>query len=190
MTYLRLFFEFFNAGLFAIGGGLATLPFLYDIADKTGWYRHEQLADMIAVSESTPGPIGINMATYVGFHVGGAVGALVATIGVVTPSVIIIVIVSKFLKRFSENRYVKGAFYGLRAASVALIAAACFLVVKISILNIPLFHQSGKLSDLFRPEALILSVTLFFLMRRVKWHPVFFLCLSAIAGIVFHFSGV
>ena len=79
MIFLRLFYEFFKAGLFAVGGGLATLPFLQDIADKTGWYTQAQLADMIAVSESTPGPIGVNMATYVGFTVGGVPGAVIAT---------------------------------------------------------------------------------------------------------------
>ena len=92
MIYLRLFYEFFKTGLFAIGGGLATLPFLSDMADRTGWFTHAQLADMLAVSESTPGPIGVNMATYVGFTTGGVGGALVATLGLVAPSIIVILI--------------------------------------------------------------------------------------------------
>ena len=90
MIYLRLFYEFFKTGLFAIGGGLATLPFLSDMADRTGWFTQAQLADMLAVSESTPGPVGVNMATYVGFETGGILGAVVATLGLVAPSVIVI----------------------------------------------------------------------------------------------------
>ena len=89
MVYLRLFFEFFRAGLFAVGGGLATLPFLYEISDKTGWFTHQQLADMVAISESTPGPIGVNMATYVGFTTGGLLGSVVATLGLIAPAAII-----------------------------------------------------------------------------------------------------
>ena len=104
MLYLQLFWEFFKTGLFAVGGGLATLPFLQDMADRTGWFTHAQLADMLAVSESTPGPIGVNMATYVGFTTGGIGGALVATIGLVTPSVIVILIVAAFLKSLSRQQ--------------------------------------------------------------------------------------
>ena len=128
MLYLQLFWEFFKTGLFAVGGGLATLPFLQDMADRTGWFTHAQLADMLAVSESTPGPIGVNMATYVGFTTGGIGGALVATIGLVTPSVIVILIVAAFLNAFRDSKWVSAAFYGLRPASTGHIAAAGFSV--------------------------------------------------------------
>ena len=111
MIYLRLFYEFFKVGLFSVGGGLATLPFLYDISDTTGWFTHGQLADMLAISESTPGPIGINMATYVGFTTGGIPGAVIATVGIITPSIIVILLIAKFLQAFRDNKYVKGAFY-------------------------------------------------------------------------------
>ena len=104
ITLLRLFWEFFKTGLFAVGGGLATLPFLSDIADKTGWFTHAQLADMVAVAESTPGPIGVNTATYVGFTTAGYPGALIATLGLVTPSIIIILNIASLLKAFSDNR--------------------------------------------------------------------------------------
>ena len=132
MIYLQLFWEFFKTGLFAVGGGMATIPFLYQISDKTGWFTHTDLANMIAVGESTPGPIGVNMATYVGFVTGikdggimtAILGAVVATIGLVTPSVIVILIVAAILKSFRNNRYVNSAFYGLRPASTGLIAAA------------------------------------------------------------------
>ena len=137
MMYLQLFWEFFQAGLFAIGGGMATIPFLYDISDKTGWFTHTDLANMIAVGESTPGPIGVNMATYVGFVTGmqdggtpmAILGAVVATVGLVTPSVIIVLIVAAILKSFRDNVYVERAFYGLRPASTGLIAAAGISVV-------------------------------------------------------------
>ena len=128
MIYLQLFFEFFKAGLFAIGGGMATLPFLYDISDKTGWFTYGQLADMVAISESTPGPIGVNMATYVGFTTAGISGSVIATLGLITPSIIIILIIAGFLKAFKDNKFVQDAFYGLRPASTGLIAAAGFSV--------------------------------------------------------------
>lgn len=130
MIYLQLFWEFFKTGLFAIGGGMATLPFLYDMADKTEWFTRAQLADMIAVSESTPGPIGVNMATYVGYLTKGVPGAITATLGLVTPSIIIILIIAAFLEAFRTSKYVSGAFYGLRPASTALITAAGLVVVK------------------------------------------------------------
>ena len=124
MILIRLFFEFFKAGLFAIGGGMATLPFLYNISDKTGWFTYGQLADMVAIYESTPGPMGVNMATYVGFTTAGPVGAVIATLGLITPSIIVILIIAGFLKAFKTNKYVQNAFYGLRPASTGLIAAA------------------------------------------------------------------
>ena len=124
MMLLRLFWEFFKIGLFAVGGGMATIPFLYDLSDRTGWFTHTQLADMIAISESTPGPIGVNMATYVGYEMSGIPGSIFTTLGFVAPSIIIIIIVSLFLQRFRENRYVESAFYGLRPASSGLIASA------------------------------------------------------------------
>ena len=126
MTYLRLFWEFFKTGLFAVGGGMATVPFLKNIGLATGWYSQTDLMNMLAVSESTPGPIGINMATYVGFTVAGIPGAVIATIGEVTPSIIVILIVAAMLTKFRNSNYVENAFYGLRPASSGLIGAACF----------------------------------------------------------------
>ena len=118
MIYLRLFLEFCKVGLFSVGGGLATIPFLTDLGERTGWFTSGQLADMIAISESTPGPMGVNMATYVGFTSGGPLGGVIATLGLVFPSVIIILIISKFLQKFRQSKVVDGVFYGLRAASV------------------------------------------------------------------------
>ena len=124
MIYIKLFWEFFQTGLFAVGGGMATLPFLYNISDRTGWFSHENLAEMIAVSESTPGPIGVNMATYSGYVTAGIPGAIISTSGLITPSIIIILLIAAFLKAFHDNKYVLGAFYWLRPASAAMITAA------------------------------------------------------------------
>ncbi len=191
MLYLRLFYEFFKTGLFAVGGGMATLPFLYSMSDSTGWFTHAQLADMIAVSESTPGPIGVNMATYVGFSTAGIPGALVATLGLVAPSVIIILIIARVLKSFRQNKYVDAAFYGLRPCSVGLIAAAGLLVVKIAMFNFDLYVETGVFTDIFNFKALALAAVLLVLTRFVKQtkklHPIVFIAGSAAVGIIFAF---
>lgn len=114
MIYLRLFFEFFKVGLFSVGGGLATIPFLSDMGARTGWFTAGNLANMIAISESTPGPMGVNMATYVGFHTSGVLGGIVATLGLICPAIIVIAIIAGFLKKFRESRAVDAVFYGLR----------------------------------------------------------------------------
>lgn len=191
MLYLRLFFEFFKTGMFAVGGGMATLPFLYDISTKTGWFTKAQLADMIAVSESTPGPIGVNMATYVGFTTAGIPGAIIATLGLVTPSVIVILIVARVLQAFRQNRYVDAAFYGLRPCSVGLIAAAGILVVRIAMFRTELYAQTGVIADLFNGKALLLAAALVLLTRYVKktkgLHPIVFIFASAAVGVLFRF---
>ena len=191
MLLLRLFWEFFKTGLFAVGGGMATLPFLYNISDSTGWFTHAQLADMIAVSESTPGPIGVNMATYVGYTTAGIPGAVIATVGLVTPSVIIILLIARVLAAFRQNKYVDAAFYGLRPCSVGLIAAAGLMVVKIALFDFDLFYQTGRLLDVFNLKALILAAVLLILTRGVKQlkklHPVIFILASAVVGILFGF---
>ncbi len=193
MIYLKLFWEFFKAGLFAVGGGMATLPFLYDISDKTGWFTHADLANMVAVSESTPGAIGVNMATYVGFTSAGILGSVVATLGLVAPSIIVILIIAGFLKAFKENRYVKNAFYGLRPASSALVASAGISVVMVALLHTELFAQTGLLQDLLNVKALILAAVLLIatnLIPKVKsFHPIVFILFSAVMGVLFGFSG-
>ena len=189
---LTLFFEFFKTGLFAVGGGMATLPFLYDMSARhPDWFTTAQLADMIAVSESTPGPIGVNMATYVGFRTAGILGGLITTLGLVTPSVIIILIIARVLKQFRENKYVDAAFYGLRPCSVGLIAAAGLLVVKIALFDFDAYALSGEIADLFKLKALILAAVLLVLTRAVKatkkLHPIFFILGSALVGVIFSF---
>ncbi len=189
MIYLRLFFEFFKTGLFAVGGGMATIPFLYELSDATGWFSHQDLANMIAVGESTPGPIGVNMATYVGFvtgsqHgiLGSILGAVLATLGLIAPSIIIVLIIASVLKKFRENRLVNHAFYGLRPASTGLIAAAGISVA------LTTFLPSFALSAL-NWKGLILGAALWVLTNLVgptkKLHPIVFIGLSAVVGIVF-----
>ena len=191
MILLRLFFEFFKTGLFAVGGGMATLPFLYDISTRTGWFTHAMLADMVAVSESTPGPIGVNMATYVGYTTAGIPGAVIATLGLITPSVIIILLIARALKAFKSNPLVEAGFYGLRPCSIGLIAAACYLVIKIALFNPEVYAETGRLADLFNVKAIALAAVLLVCTRYVKklkgLHPVFFILASALVGVVFAF---
>ena len=189
MIYLQLFWEFFKTGLFSVGGGMATLPFLYKMADKTGWFTASQLADMVAVSESTPGPIGVNMATYVGFTTGGPLGSVIATLGLITPEIIIITIIAKMLEKFRSNEYVDAAFYGLRPCSVGLIAAAGLLVVKISLFDFDAY-ASGGAAAVFNWKAIILAAVLVLLTRLKKLkklHPIVFIAGAALAGIIFKF---
>ena len=181
---LRLYYEFFMTGLFAVGGGLATLPFLYKIAEKTGWYSTADIANMIAVSESTPGPLGINMATYVGFKTVGLAGGIIATIGLITSPVIIIILVSKALEKFRDSRTVKRIFYGLRPASTALIAAAGLSVAKLSLLHTDLFAETGKISDLFNLPTILLAVLIYLGLVKFKKHPILYIAFAALAGIL------
>ena len=187
---LRLYYEFFKVGLFSVGGGLATLPFLKEMATRTGWFTVEQLYDILAVSESTPGPIGVNMATYVGFTTAGVSGSVIATLGLITPSVIIVLIVALFLKNFKDNKYVKNAFYGLRPASMGLICTAGIGVLLVTLFNVDLFKSTGNFLDLFCIKAIILAAALFALSNVFKKvHPVAWIAASAIVGIVFGFGG-
>ncbi len=196
ILYLKLFWEFFKVGLFSVGGGMATLPFLKDIGAATGWYTYTDLMNMLAVSESTPGPIGINMATYVGFTVGGIPGAVIATLGEVTPSIIVILIIAMMLNRFRSSRLVKNAFYGLRPASTGLIGAACVTVILEVLTNITVQTPAGSLlntfqlangSGLLNWRGLLLAAVLLLLTNCIKFtknlHPIVFIALSALVGI-------
>ena len=181
---------------------MATLPFLKDIGETTGWYTYSDLMNMLAVSESTPGPIGINMATYVGFTVSGVPGAIIATIGEVTPSIIVILIVAAMLKKFRDSKYVQNAFYGLRPASTGLIGAACVSVILEVLTCIRVASADGSLLNSFQTtggsflnlRGLVLATVLLVLTNWVKptknLHPIVFIALSAVVGVVFGFAGV
>ena len=192
--YIQLFVEFFKAGLFAVGGGMATIPFLYDISDKTGWFTHAQLTDMIAISESTPGPIGVNMATYVGFTSAGISGSIIATLGLITPSIIVILIIAGFLKAFKDNKYVQSAFYGLRPASTGLIAAAGLGVAVMVVFNQAKYAATGNTMDLINIPNIILMLILYYFTAKCKktkgLHAAAFIAASAVIGIVLKLGGV
>ena len=180
-------FEFMKTGLFSVGGGLATLPFLYEMSDKTGWFTHADIADMIAVSESTPGAIGINMSTYAGFKTAGVVGGICASLALAFPSVVIILIIARFLNRFRNNKLVEGAFYGLRPASIAMITVAGLNVAKVALVNLDAFAQTGNVGDLFIWKAILLGAAIFIAQKKLKWSPVLFIAISAAVGILFRF---
>lgn len=193
MILLELFIRFFFVGLFAVGGGLSTLPFLTAMGETTGWFTSMDISNMIAISESTPGPLGINMATYIGYQIGsqygipvGFIGSLVASIGVVTPSLIVIMIVSKVLEKFRDSKFVEYTFYGLRAASVGLIASACLGVAKIAFFSSEVFAESGNLFMAVDYKSIILSVLIFIGVKCFKKvHPIVFILISAVIGIIF-----
>lgn len=199
MVLLQLFWEFFKTGLFSVGGGMATIPFLQSMSVKTGWFTSGQLADMIAVAESTPGPLGVNMATYVGYTVGnrhfgpagGVFAAIVATLGLVAPSIIVILIIAQFLKKFRENKYVDAAFYGLRPASVGLIAAAGFSIVLLSLFeveNVRLFLEQVHMDWRHIALAAVILVLTRWTPKVKNLHPIYFIVFSAIVGMVFQFA--
>ena len=187
MIFFQLFWEFFKIGLFAVGGGMATLPFLQDLSVRTGWFTTDFITDMIAISESTPGPIGINMATYVGFNIAGIFGGLIATFGEILPALIIVTVVSRYLEKFRNNKAVDHAFYGMRPAVTGLIAAAGVDVIKVSMFHLEAFMESGQFIDLIDPIKLVYFILIFLAIFKFRKHPVLYIAISAIVGIVLSF---
>ena len=188
MILLQLFYEFAKVGLFSVGGGLATIPFLQKMGESTGWFTNTEFTTMIAISESTPGPMGINMATYVGFRTAGVPGAICATLGEVFPSIVVIVIIAGVLQKFRQSKLVDAIFSGLRPASTALIASACLTVAAAVLIRV-----GGVESHTFSViwPALALSVAIFVCIMWVpplkKLHPIVFIVLAAVVGVVFQF---
>lgn len=179
-----LFGEFFKIGLFAVGGGPATLPFLMELTEKYDWFTMQQLTNMVAISESTPGPIGLNMATYAGVQTMGVLGGVVATTGLVLPSVVVITLIARFMEGFNDNRFVKAAFCGIRPAVTALIASAVWGICKVS-----LFTEVGK-TLVPEMKTMILCGVIFGLLqikKLNKLHPVVWIFSAALIGVVFRF---
>lgn len=192
MIYLTLFYEFFKVGLFSVGGGVATIPFYMELADKYDWLTTQMLTDMIAVSESTPGPIGINLATYAGFRAAGIPGALVATFSEVLPSFIILVLIAKALERYKENALVSSTFSGIRPAVAGLIAAAGWSVMRVALFTAP--SGSSLFTTLLSCDIkwLVLFCALLALMQikpLKKLHPIVYIGFSAVVGIGAGFLG-
>ena len=183
MIYLKLYLEFFKTGLFAVGGGMATIPFLYNLSDSTGWFSRNDLANMIAVGESTPGPIGVNMATYVGFSSFSVIGGILATLSLVLPSLIIIMIVARAMDRYQKSPLVQNMFAFMRPAVAGLIAAAGYSVLKIA-----LFRQADTFLASISWIAVILYALLVALLHfkpLKKIHPIAFIAAGAVIGVIF-----
>ena len=175
-TLLVMFLEFFKTGLFAVGGGLATIPFLMDMSDKYHWFSQSELANMIAVAESTPGPIGVNTATYAGVTTYGIMGGIIATLGLVLPSYIVIVIISKILEKFRENNLTKNLFYGLRPTVAGLITVAAYALLQTTVFPELVLNIKALI--------MLLVFTLLVLSYK-KLNPIVVIILGAIIGIIF-----
>jgi len=185
MIYITLYLEFVKIGLFAVGGGLASLPFIQQLSDKYGWITQEQLLDMIAISESTPGPIGVNIATYVGNITAGIPGGIVATIGIVTPSIIIIIIIAHYFAKFSEKPIVRSAFYGIRPAVAGLIAAVGFQIAKVALFNMEKYINTNNIIDALNISGVLLFTIMLYLINKYKKHPIVYIVAAAFIGIIF-----
>ncbi|MEG0177388.1 MAG: chromate transporter [Anaerorhabdus sp.] len=180
ILFLQLIFEFFKTGLFSIGGGLATIPFLYEMSYKYNWFSVETLTTMIAISESTPGAMGVNIATYVGTHLLGIIGGIITTLALVAPSVIVICIIAKILTKFKESNIVKGLFYGLRPAVVALIVVACSSIFAST------FFVDGftfSLSGINYIHVIVFAI-LFAFYQKKKPHPILVIVFTGILGVI------
>ena len=190
MIYLTLFYEFFIIGLFAFGGGLATIPFLNSLSARRGWFTHALVAEMIAISEATPGPIGIKMAVYAGYTTAGLLGGLVAVFGMLFPSVFIILAVVKMLTAFNDNKYVKNAFYGLRPTVAALIASFGLVLLGSTLFNMPngfaLPVTLAELAAMIRLKQIILFTALMAAAVFIKKiQPLHLIGAAALAGVLF-----
>ncbi len=178
MVLLKLFLEFFKTGLFSIGGGLATLPFLFKMAEKYGWFTAQELSSMIAVAESTPGPIGVNVATYAGFKTEGILGGIVATLSLVLPSIITILVIAGFLDKFRSNKIVDNVFFGLRPAVVGLISVSVMTLFKTTFVN----NLATAWYQLIDIKKAVMFAIITFLVFKFKKHPILYIAFGAAAG--------
>ena len=188
MIFLELFWTFFMIGAFTFGGGYAMLPLIQEQVTAKGWVDSQSIVDFIAVSESTPGPFAVNMATYIGSEMGGVFGAFCATMGVVLPSFVIILIVAKCYDKFKSSRVVKGCMTGLKPAVVGLIGGAVLNVVK------TVFIPNGFTTVVFTTPgtyiSLVLMGTMLWLAIKKKVHPIILICISAAVGIAVGYLGL
>lgn len=184
MIYLCLFYEFFKIGLFSLGGGLATIPFLSELGTKYGWYTEKELTHMIAISESTPGPIGINMATYVGYKTAGYLGAIVSTLSEVAPAIIIIIIISKILNHFSNNTFIKNMFKIIRPCTFGLIVSATLNIFFNSVILLNNYKETGKILSIFEPKVILIFIVIYIFNKKTKYHPIVYIVISALLGII------
>jgi len=187
MIFLSLYLEFFKIGFFAVGGGLATIPFFYPLAANTGWFTPADILNMLAISQITPGPIGVNMATFTGYRAAGLPGAITAVIGLVSPAVLVIVIVANMMNKFMRNKYVISAFKGILAAGCAMISVAILKIMQTALINTALYEDTQNPFDFIKIKAIIFFIILFIAIRRLKWHPFIYVCISAALGLLIKF---
>jgi chromate transporter len=181
MKLLYLFITFFRIGLFAVGGGLATLPFLFDLADKSGiWLSREMIGNMLAVAQSTPGAVGVNLSSYTGLRYAGIGGAYMAALGLIAPSIIIIVIVARTLRAFKENAVVKSFLAGFKPAATALISVAGLGAISLSLWN----SAARSWPDFIRWKETLVFLVFFLLIFKFKKHPIVYIIGAGIAGVV------
>lgn len=172
MILIQLFLAFARIGLFAFGGGYATLPLIEkEIINRLHWLTYGELVKVVTISELTPGPIAVNAATFVGYKLNGVVGAIVATIGVCLPSVVIIFIIVRFLKIFQTNIWVDRVIKGLRPAVIALVASAAFFMVV----------EGRGIAD---TKGAVIAIVSFLIIRSRKVNPIAVLILAGISGII------
>ena len=180
MTLLFLYLEFFKIGLFAVGGGLATLPFLFQMADKYEWLNREMVGNFLAIAQSAPGPVGVNMAAQTGYQAGGISGGLLASLGIISPAIIIITLAARALTSIKENKIAASVFSGLRPAAAGLLAAAGFGALKLALINIEPAHWY----EILRFKECAIFAALFLLIHKLKGHPVIYIAAGAVIGIL------
>ena len=180
MIYLELFLTFLKVGLFTFGGGYAMFPLIQEEVLKNGWLEKEVLINFVAISESTPGPFAVNISTYIGTELAGFFGAVCATLGVVLPSFVIILIVAKFFNKFKENKVVKRCMNGLKPCVVGLIASV--VISMILTVFLPNGLNNFIINTKFIISLIIFSLSLFFTAKKI--HPVFIIIFSCVFGIL------
>ena len=184
MSLLLLYAEFYKIGLFAVGGGLATLPYLYEMAARYTFFTPQDIGNFLAIAQSSPGAIGVNTTTQIGYLAGGIPGAIIAPLGLVSPAIFIIFVVSRILSSFKENATVKAVFSGLRPAATGLIMAAGFGVISLSLYSMEILQQGGIWYEGIRWKEVVLLAALFFLVWKFKKHPILYIATAGIAGII------
>ncbi len=186
--YFLLYFEFFKIGLFSLGGGYATLPFLYHMSEQYHWFSSVELTQMLAISSITPGPVGLNVATYAGFKTAGIIGSIIATSAIMMPSYFMVVAISKMLKKFRNNFLVESALYALRPATAAMIGAVSIRLFKDCAIRSMSFNSFSfaKITSFLDIKAIVLIICLFIFSFYYKKDPLIFLLIGAVAGIIMH----
>ncbi len=192
MILVLLCMEFAKIGFFSLGGGYATLPFLYHMSEVYGWFSPLELSRMLAISSITPGPVGLNVATFAGFKTAGITGSLVATMSIMLPSFLMVVIISKMLKKFKDSPYLDSVMYALRPATAAMLAAVGVRLFKDAIIRNIDFSGINllNLQNYLDLKGFLLLFILFLISLKIKKDPLIFLAYGAIAGILLHINHI